>query len=73
MSELKHANSEFTGFGSHSAAEVEQLQKALGLGGQGGTDPADAGGFNSYANQTSRCFVMVTLLLLKILTELLSL
>ena len=56
MSELKHANSEFTGFGSHSAAEVEQLQKALGLGGQGGTDPADAGGFNSYANQTPGLF-----------------
>ena len=55
MSELNHANSEFTGFGSHSAAEVEQLQKALGLGGQGGINIegggtiVDPGG--SYANQ----------------------
>ena len=37
MSELQHANNDtMSGFGSHSAAEVEQLQKALGLGGQGG-------------------------------------
>ena len=57
MSELQHANSEFTGFGSHSAAEVEQLQKALGLGGQGGIS-SDGGNVNvpgnaldSYANQ----------------------
>ena len=55
MSELNHANSEFTGFGSHSAAEVEQLQKALGLGGQGSNFAADGiggvPGTNSYANQ----------------------
>ena len=31
-----------TGFGSHSAAEVEQLQKALGLGGQGGVSGGNA-------------------------------
>ena len=44
MSELNYAGSEFTGFGSHSAAEVEQLQKALGLGGQGGNaTPAGTG------------------------------
>ena len=30
MSELNYAGSEISGFGSHSAAEVEQLQKALG-------------------------------------------
>ena len=55
MSELNHANSEFTGFGSHSASEVEQLQKALGLGGQGGnSNPGGIGGVpgtDSYANQ----------------------
>ena len=44
MSELKHSNSEISGFGSHTAAEVEQLQKALGLGGQGGNaTPAGTG------------------------------
>ena len=56
MSELNHAGSEFTGFGSHSAAEVEQLQKALGLGGQGSNfDPGNIGGVPgatpSYATQ----------------------
>ena len=61
MSELKHANSEFTGFGSHSAAEVEQLQKALGLGGQGGLAiPGSQDGLSyagdSYANQTPGAF-----------------
>ena len=53
MSELNHANTELSGFGSHSAAEVEQLQKALGLGGQGGNRPALAGGnadLGSYAD-----------------------
>ena len=60
MSELKHANSEFTGFGSHSAAEVEQLQKALGLGGQGGNFAADgiggAPGTGSYATELPGAF-----------------
>ena len=54
MSELKHAGSEFTGFGSHSAAEVEQLQKALGLGGQGGIDVGigfEGSRTGSYANE----------------------
>ena len=56
MSELNHTNSELTGFGSHSAAEVEQLQKALGLGGQGGLAiPGAQDGVSyagdSYANQ----------------------
>ena len=56
MSELNHANSELTGFGSHSAAEVEQLQKALGLGGQGGlaiegSQDGMSYATDSYANQ----------------------
>ena len=55
MSELKYANSEITGFGSHSAAEVEQLQKALGLGGQGGVNIEGGGSIvdpgGSYASQ----------------------
>ena len=50
MSELNHANSEFTGFGSHSASEVEQLQKALGLGGQGGNATPAGTGPNAGSN-----------------------
>ena len=58
MSELQHANAGLSGFGTHSAAEVEQLQKALGLGGQGGvTDGTNGtggpilGAGDSYTNQ----------------------
>ena len=54
MSELQHANSEISGFGSHTAAEVEQLQKALGLGGQGGIAPGigfEGARTGSYANE----------------------
>ena len=63
MSELKHTNSEISGFGTHSAAEVEQLQKALGLGGQGGvtdgtggTGGPIVGGAGSYATQLPHQF-----------------
>ena len=60
MSELQHANSEFTGFGSHSASEVEQLQKALGLGGQGSNfaAPGIGGvpGTDSYADSAPGTF-----------------
>ena len=59
MSELQHANSEISGFGSHSAAEVEQLQKALGLGGQGGIDAGiqfEGDRTGSYANELPGAF-----------------
>ena len=60
MSELKHSNSEISGFGSHTAAEVEQLQKALGLGGQGGNFAADGiggvPGTGSYETQVPSAF-----------------
>ena len=61
MSELNYAGSEISGFGSHSAAEVEQLQKALGLGGQGGIATGEiSGGFSdptgSYASQVPGAF-----------------
>ena len=61
MSELNHANSEISGFGSHTAAEVEQLQKALGLGGQGGLAiPGSQDGMSyagdSYATQAPGSF-----------------
>ena len=50
---------QITGFGAHSAKEVEELQKALGLGGPGGTggpygNNVDDG--SSYANQLPGAF-----------------
>ena len=49
-------DSNLTGFGSHSAREVEELQKALGLGGAGGNDPMVTGDNVSYATSAANAF-----------------